>query len=182
MTNRPLILLLRAINVGGRQAPMARLRAACADAGFGNVRSYVASGNLLLDTALDPAAAEAQVEAIVARDFGFHADAIARTLDQWRALVAAAPFAPERAERPKMVHLCLSKRPLAPDVAARLAERAQAGEQVALAGDALWIDYAEGVARSKLTPTALDRAAGSPVTARNWRTVTALLSLAQEPA
>jgi uncharacterized protein (DUF1697 family) len=178
---RPLILLLRAINVGGRQAPMARLRAACAEAGFGNVRSYVASGNLLLDTALDPAAAEAQVEAIVARDFGFHSDAIARTLYQWRALVAAAPFAPERAERPRMVHLCLSKRPLAA-AAARLAERAQAGEQVAVAGDALWIDYAEGVARSKLTPAALDRAAGSPVTARNWRTVTALLALAQESA
>ena len=180
LVTRTLIVLLRAINVGGRQAPMARLRAACAAAGFARVRSYVASGNLLLDTALPAPEAEAAVEAIVARDFGFHSDAIARDLDQWRAIVATAPFADEREARARMVHLCLSKRPPAPDAAARIAEKAQAGEQVAQAGDALWVDYAEGVGRSKLTPALLDRAAGSPVTARNWRTVLALRDLAEE--
>lgn len=179
---RTLIVLLRAINVGGRQAPMARLRAACEAAGFARVRSYVASGNLLLDTALPADEVEAQVEAIVAREFGFHSDAIARDRDQWSAIVAAAPFADARQARAKMVHLCLSRRPLAPDAAARIAQKAQAGEQVAQVGDAFWIDYAEGVGRSKLTPALLDKAAGSPVTARNWRSVLALRDLAEEPA
>jgi uncharacterized protein (DUF1697 family) len=179
---RTLIVLLRAINVGGRQAPMARLRAACEAAGFARVRSYVASGNLLLDTPLAATEVEAAVEAIVARDFGFHSDAIARDRDQWNAIVAAAPFPTEREARAKMVHLCLSKRPLSADAAARIAERAQAGEQVTQIGDALWIDYAEGVGRSKLTPALLDKAAGSPVTGRNWRSVVALRDLVGEAA
>jgi uncharacterized protein (DUF1697 family) len=81
-----------------------------------------------------------------------------------------------------MVHLCLSKRPLSADAAVRIAERAQTGEQVTQIGDALWIDYAEGVGRSKLTPALLDKAAGSPVTGRNWRSVVALRDLVGEAA
>ena len=62
-----------------------------------------------------------------------------------------------------------------PQDAARLLQPYCAGgERVAVRGDALWIDYASGVARSKLTPAVLDRAVGSPVTARNWNTVQAL--------
>jgi uncharacterized protein (DUF1697 family) len=34
--------------------------------------------------------------------------------------------------------------------------------------------YPQGVGRSKITPSAIDKAAGSPVTARNWRTMLAL--------
>ena len=47
----------------------------------------------------------------------------------------------------------------------------QASEQVTAAGGALWIYYPEGIAASKLTPGLIDRAAGSPGTARNFRTV-----------
>ena len=177
---RTVIVLLRAINVGGRQAPMARLRAACAEAGLANVRSYVASGNLLVDTALDGPALETLVEEVVAREFGFHSDAIARDASAWRTIADTAPFATERVERPNMVHLCLSKRAPTSGAEDRIAERATAGEQVAREGDVLWIDYATGVGRSKLTPALLDRSAGAPVTARNWRTVVALRALAEE--
>jgi uncharacterized protein (DUF1697 family) len=56
------------------------------------------------------------------------------------------------------------------------------GEKVALVGDALWVDYAGGVGRSKLTPALLDRLVGSPVTARNWNTVQRLGEMAAVPA
>jgi uncharacterized protein (DUF1697 family) len=42
----------------------------------------------------------------------------------------------------------------------------------------LWLHYADGIARSKLTPALIDRATGSPVTARNWRTVQQLAAMA----
>ena len=73
--------------------------------------------------------------------------------------------------------LCLAKAPLRAQVAEELSARATAGELVQRAGEALWIHFPEGVARSKLSPAAMDRAAGSPVTARNWRTATKLLEL-----
>ena len=61
---------------------------------------------------------------------------------------------------------------------AALRERCANGERVELAGDALWIHYPEGVGRSKLTPALIDRAAGSPVTARNLNTVRKLAEMA----
>ncbi|HET6605873.1 MAG TPA: hypothetical protein VFG62_04355 [Rhodopila sp.] len=71
-----------------------------------------------------------------------------------------------------MVHLCLSRDPVNPNAAEALAERAASGERLALAGGALWIDFgASGVARSKLTPSLIDKSCGSPTTGRNWTTV-----------
>lgn len=45
-----MILLLRGVNVGGhRKVPMAELRALCGEIGFANVRTYLASGNVIAD-------------------------------------------------------------------------------------------------------------------------------------
>ena len=41
------VALLRGINVGGHQLPMARLRELMADAGATDVRTYIQSGNVL---------------------------------------------------------------------------------------------------------------------------------------
>ena len=43
------IALLRGVNVGGVVVKMAALRAVFEGLGYGNVRSYVQSGNVLLD-------------------------------------------------------------------------------------------------------------------------------------
>jgi len=48
-------------------------------------------------------------------------------------------------------------------------------------GDALWIDFNDGIGTSKLSPAVLDRAVGSTVTARNWTTVQALAALLNAP-
>ncbi|MCA1750154.1 MAG: DUF1697 domain-containing protein, partial [Sphingomonadales bacterium] len=42
-----LVVLMRAVNVGGRTLPMAELRALCEKLGFGNPQTYIQSGNLL---------------------------------------------------------------------------------------------------------------------------------------
>ena len=61
-----------------------------------------------------------------------------------------------------------------------LREHALSGERIVQVGDGLWIHYAGGVGRSKLSPALLDRLVGSPVTARNWRTVLKLDELARD--
>ena len=76
------------------------------------------------------------------------------------------------------MHLYLTQSAPAPDAARQLAARATAGERAVLAGDALWIDYAaSGIARSRLTPAAIDRACGSPATGRNVNTVLSLTGM-----
>jgi uncharacterized protein (DUF1697 family) len=172
------VVLLRAINVGRRTAPMAELRPACERAGFRQVQSYIASGNLVLSSADDRSAVEATIEGVIARDYGFHADAVARSAAEWAAYVGTAPFATERAARPAQIHLCLAKRTPAAGAAEALSRRATLGERFVIHGDALWVDFAGGVGRSKVTPGLLDRSVGAPVTVRNWNTVVKLLALA----
>lgn len=161
---------------------MESLRTACERQGFVDVRSYIASGNLVFSSALERDAVEAGLEEIVMRDFGFHSDAIARSLAEWKCYAEAAPFPVDRCERPSQINLCLSKRP--PDLLAaeKLVTRATLGERVTVISDAIWIDFAGGVGLSKITPSVLDRSVGSPVTTRNWNTVAKLLDLARDAA
>ena len=57
------IALLRAINVGGTgKLPMADLRSMCVEAGFAEVETYIASGNVVFKSSAKSAAAKAVLE------------------------------------------------------------------------------------------------------------------------
>jgi uncharacterized protein (DUF1697 family) len=174
-----ILLLLRGVNVGGhRKVPMEALRQTCRDIGFGDVESYIQSGNLVLSAPGGAEAAATMLETAIEQRFGFAVDVVARTARQWAANAAGSPF-PEAAEKqPNLLHLALSKQKPKPGALAALRERAQAGELIEASGDARWVLFPNGVARSKLSPAVFDKAVGSPVTARNWRTVLKLHEMA----
>lgn len=171
------IILLRAVNVGGNnRVPMAELKASCEKAGYANVRTYVNSGNVVMEGKGTPASVARAVEAILANSFKVEVPVVVRTAEQWSVYAAKSPF-PNGL--PKLVHLCLAMVRPPGEAATALLERAHANEQVRVVGDALWIDYADsGVAHSKLTPSAIDKAVGSAATARNWNTVRKLGEMA----
>jgi uncharacterized protein (DUF1697 family) len=174
------IALLRGINVGGhKKIEMAALRALAGELGYADVQSYIQSGNLIF-TSPDPAAAvEVALEQAIADRFGFSVDVLVRAAADWPALLRHNPFLAACAAEPQLVMMALAKRPPQPGAVAALRERATQGERIEAAGEALWIHYAGGgVARSKLSPAVIDRLVGSPVTARNWRSVLKLAELA----
>jgi uncharacterized protein (DUF1697 family) len=173
-----MLAFLRGVNVGGnKMVAMAELRALAGGLGFGDVETFIQSGNLIFTTALDPAAVESALERAIEKRFGFTVDVVVRTAEQWRRYAAGSPFADAATDRPHMLHLGLAKAAVRSDACQALGKYAQAGERVHAAGDCLWIDYPQGAGRSKLSPTVLDRAVGSPVTSRNWRTVQKLTAL-----
>jgi uncharacterized protein (DUF1697 family) len=187
------VALLRGINVGGKNLlPMPALVAALEDAGLRAVETYIQSGNLFIGAnapwttpkagssrpraAREPGASladreslEQLVEGVIEARFGLRIPTIVRSADDWRLLLAGAPFPEAQRDRPKLLHVGHAKRPLAPDVTSRLTLRATRESVVVHAG-ALFIDFADGAGRSKLTPAAIDQAAGSAVTLRNWNT------------
>jgi uncharacterized protein (DUF1697 family) len=177
-----LVALLRGINVGGhRKVPMAALTAAVTEGGFRNPRTYIQSGNLVLESGkLKPEQASARLEAIILETFKFEVPVIVRTAAQWKKYLSG-PFKSSLDARPHLVHLGLAKVSCPKTMVADLARYATKGEQIQVVGDGVWIDFIEGVAGSKLTPAVLDRAAGSPVTFRNWNTIQKLaMMLAEE--
>jgi uncharacterized protein (DUF1697 family) len=164
------IALLRGINVGGRTSiPMAELRALAEAIGLADVRTYIQSGNLFF-TADRKEGLEERLEAAVAERF-IAVPVIVRSGEEWSAHAGSNPF-PEAAEaEPNRLMMMLSKAPPKADAALALQERARDGERIALAGGGLWIHYPGGSGTSKLSPSLIDKAVGSPATARNWRTV-----------
>jgi uncharacterized protein (DUF1697 family) len=173
-----LIALLRAVNVGGRKLAMAQLRALCAELGWTDVETYIQSGNLVFTARGKADSLEAQLEKAIADRFGLDVPVMVRTAARWSELANANPFPDAARDEPNRLQLLVSKRPPDEGAAEKLMERAQAGESVKAAGGALWFHFPEGVGTSKLTPAAIDKAAGSPSTGRNWRTVLKLQEMA----
>jgi uncharacterized protein (DUF1697 family) len=175
--------LLRGINVGGHNIiPMSDLRALCTEIGWCNVQTYIQSGNVVFSASGKPAALEAQLQRAIECRFGLSIPVIVRAAANWANYIKTNPFLNACNKESKLVMLCLSQKALKVDAVKNLRERAANGELVNQAGDALWIHFAGGViARSKLSPSVLDRTVGSPVTARNWLTVLKLNELANAP-
>lgn len=174
------IALLRGINVTGRnKIAMSELRTLCADIGWIDVQTYIQSGNLIFRAAAPPASLEVELEQAIERRFGLSIPVVVRAAVDWPAYVRGNPFPEESQREPSLVMLALSKAGPLPGAAPALQDRAANGERIAQVGDALWIHYPDGAGRSKLSPALFDRLVGSPVTARNWRTVLQLDELAR---
>lgn len=172
-----MVALLRAVNVGGRKLPMAELRTLCGELGWTDVATYIQSGNIVFCTPGKPEAIEAALEAAIRKHYGYEAPAIVRTAAQWAHYPPGNPFPKVAKDDPARLHLLLSKRPPAKGAENAIQARAAADEEVRRAGDALWIHYPHGAGTSKLTPALIDKAVGSPATARNYRTVLKLLEM-----
>lgn len=172
-----MVALLRAVNVGGRKLPMAAFRAQVATLGWENVATYIQSGNLVFDAECSSTEAEAALEALVSRHYGYEAPAIVRTRAQWADYPPGNPFPEAARDTPNYLLMLVSRQPPKADAAELIQARAAAGEQVRQVGDALWIHFPQGSGTSKLTPALIDKAIGSPATSRNYRTVCALLDM-----
>lgn len=83
---------LRGVNVGGVNLKMAEVAAALTDAGFGNVRTILASGNVLLESSAGVGAVRKKAEAALRERFGYDAWVLAYDIDTVRAVVDAYPF------------------------------------------------------------------------------------------
>lgn len=178
MSGERCALLLRAVNVGGANpVPMAELRALLNGRdGYGEVTTYIASGNVICDAPVDPAPRCAEVRALIHDAFGVDTPVILRTHAQLVAALAENPF-PDAAQD-KMLHAMFLEGEPADDAVATLTARLQPGERIALCGQDLWIDFGPGgVHSTKLTRPVLDRALGVAGTARNLLTVRTLAEL-----
>lgn len=137
--------------------------------------TYIASGNIICAYPDDPVAACDRVRKLIAAEFGVDTPVILRTHRALVATLAAHPFA-EPVE--KLLHAMFLEGPPADGAVDVLRGRLAPGEEIALVGEDLWINYGEGgVHSTKLTTAVLDRALGVAGTARNLRTVRTLAEL-----
>jgi uncharacterized protein (DUF1697 family) len=156
---------------------MPDLRELLSGAGFGDVRTYVQSGNVVLASELDPEQLERECERLIEERFGLSIAVVARTREELAAVVDLDPLG-HVAENPKRYQVSFLRSELAPETIEKLSAAAIAPEQVVVHGREIYSWHAEGVARSKLWSFVASRGLGTAATARNWTTVTALLEMA----
>jgi uncharacterized protein (DUF1697 family) len=175
------IALLRAINVAGRNpVAMADLRDFLSQLGFHEPRSLLQSGNLVFRCdARSTAALERTLEAEAASRLGLDTDFFVRSAAEWKTIVASNPFTEEARRDPqRLLLVCLRDAPPAANVKA-LREAIVGREVIRTEGRAAYIVYPDGVGRSKLTTTLLEKKLGTRGTGRNWNTVLKLAAAAQ---
>jgi uncharacterized protein (DUF1697 family) len=180
------VVLLRGINLGSsNRIAMPALREALTAAGFENPRTYVQSGNIVLDTGSDESELSDRVERLITERFGLMIPAVARSGHEFARMVAENPF-PELAEQePKRFQVTFLRGE--PEVALTDGLRALAtpSERVALGGREIYAWHPDGIARSKLAMKLGARGGlGREVitTSRNWATVLTLLEMAASDA
>lgn len=177
MSDRPVAVLLRAVNIAGRRLVMADFKAVLADLGFQDVRTVVATGNAVISAPRADAALEARIEAGLKAAFEDTPDVLVRDGEQFAAILAANPF-PEMA-RDAPHHLVVMFLRGEPDPAAVEALRAKikGPEEVAAGPGCLYARYPDDIGHSKLTGAVIERALKLRGTARNWNTVAKLAHL-----
>jgi uncharacterized protein (DUF1697 family) len=174
------LALLRAVNIGGRKATSADLRALMADLGLVDARTLLQTGNLVFRSKATGAALEAELETAFAARFGYAADVMVRTAPEWRDAIAANPHAEMAARDPG--HLLVVALKSAPDPAdvGVLQAAVQGPEIIAAVGRELFITYPAGAGSSKLTGSVIERRLRTRGTARNWNTATKLAGMLAE--
>jgi uncharacterized protein (DUF1697 family) len=173
------VALLRAVNVGGRMLPMKDLAAMFTAAGAANVRTYIASGNVVFAAA--PAAAVAiarDVEAAITTKFGYAAPIVLRTAEELAAATAANPYVVDH-PLDKVYVGFLAEAPAADRLALLDPDRSPP-DRYRVVGREVYMALAVGAAKTKLTVTYFDSVLATTMTVRNWRTTTTLAELAAQ--
>jgi len=160
---------LRGINVVGRNVVrMSELRELCTSLGWEDVRTLLNSGNVIFRA--KKATAKELEEALAG------VRVILRTGAELRKVVKNNPFDPVR--NPSYLHVAFFDKKVSADTL-RDAYGDKGPEVIrGGAGRELYIDYVNGVGRSKLSHGFIERALGATATLRNWNTVTKLVGMA----
>ena len=151
------VAFLRGINLGGRTVKMDTLKESFEQLGFENVKTLIASGNVLFDSKeQDLISLKQKIEKKLQATFGFSIDVILRTQEQIQNLIDADPFkGKEGNPKIKLYVTFVSEDPNEDVFTVR--------------------DLDEGGTTDMMTE--LDKKNGKHITTRNWNTLKKLVLL-----
>ena len=159
---------------------MAELRECLGSVGFLDVRTYIQSGNVIVDTPMpiDGEAVRASAAAVIGETFGLEPSIHAMTPAEMEDIISANPYLEAGDAAPTSVHYYFVHQAQSHHDLEGVAELATLGEEFAVGWNVVYLLAPNGVGRSKLA-AALAKQLGSKVTVRNHRSVIAIATLAE---
>ncbi|MBO9621887.1 MAG: DUF1697 domain-containing protein [Sphingomonas sp.] len=163
--------MLRGINLGKRQLKSAELKAVVEGLGFANVKTILASGNVVFDADGDAESLERELHVALEKATGLKSDVYVRDRAALDAVVAANPFPEAARERPSFLVVTFHRDEVDKAAIARLAESYDGPERMVAIGRELFTDFPYGQGRSNLIPAMAKAKLAQGNTGRNWNTV-----------
>ena len=155
---------------------MARLRQMLTDLGCTAVKTYIQSGNVVMDSTLTDHQLASSLTDTIGREFGFWPPVLTLSRARLQRVMAQNPW-PEMVTEPAKLHVWFFSDPAAKVDAALLESLLAADEKVEVRPPAIYLWAPSGIGRSKLAAR-MDEVVDCPVTARNWRTLSKITELA----
>lgn len=167
----------RGINVGGKnRVKMVDLARLFVDCGFGNVKTYIQSGNVLFESGKDQPALSALISRHFAERFGFESSAVLRSGEEISKIISGMPFTKEdiaqtEAKCPDVEHVYvfLSNNPIDHAAAERLRTACAGDDKLFVGQRELYLLCDRSVRDSKLAAS-LSKLDAS-ITSRNLKTM-----------
>jgi uncharacterized protein (DUF1697 family) len=174
------IVLLRGVNVGAHnRVAMGELREHLSGLGYGDVRTLLQSGNVVLQADVSPERLARDIAGEVEARFEVRSPVVVRTREQLAAVVALDPLR-DVVENDKLYQVSfLSGEPSA-EAIEKLAGADIEPERFVHSGREIYAWHPEGIHSSPLARLLSDKRLGVTATARNWSTTVKLLELASE--
>jgi uncharacterized protein (DUF1697 family) len=165
------VALLRAINVGGHNPlPMKALVGFFEEAGATDVRTYVASGNVLFGAGRSRVPGIVKlVEERIHKEYGHRPPMTWRSAAEWLEVAGAHPFA--AGHKATQLHVAFLESRPSERVAHDFYGDRYEPDKALLQGREVFLWLPRGVAGTKWSTTTLEKALETVVTMRNWRTV-----------
>jgi len=176
------ISMLRGINVGGHKlVKMDQLRKSFEALGFEQVQTYIQSGNVVFTTVkTSTAALSKKIEEKILQGFGFPVSVVTRTSDEMRQTVANNPFLKKRGIDPEKLHVMFLSEAPAPTALKELTAVTVSPDQCHCSGQEIYFYLPNGVSKSVLWNSPVDRILAVVTTTRNWKTVNRLHRMCED--
>ncbi len=172
------VAFLRGINVGGKnKIKMETLREACAALGFGNVKTYINSGNLIFETEKsDDKKLAAEIEKAIEKEFALDIKVIVRTIAEIKDIIENNPF-DGQFENDKDLHVFFLDEEFPTEKRQLLLANNNENEQFAVRNREIFCLLRVSVLDSLMGKDYIGKKLKISATARNWRTVNKIAEL-----
>ena len=178
------VALLRGINLGPhKRVAMPALRTLVESLGHTEVATYIASGNVVFTATGATTTLADELEKAIADELGVTCRVVVLTTDELVKAAAGNPYPDE--PDPKRVHAIFLTGPAGAAARKRLDQaREKLGEKVGrdeaeIVGRVLYLHTPDGFGRSELAKVLSRPGGAAEGTARNWATVTKLLTMCE---
>jgi uncharacterized protein (DUF1697 family) len=180
MKKKTYVILLRGVMPTGKnKVPMAQLREVLTKARFGNVRTYIQSGNALVDTELSAKEVATRVRELIKKHIGPDLAVVVRTGAQLQKVLDENPFKIGY-DISRVFFVSFAEPPPLQQVEELLAQDFSP-EKLAIIKNTAYMYIPGTYGRRKLSSNFLEKKLGVSATMRSFNSMTKLIVMSNEP-